>query len=320
MNTFNSGIDGHNNKNNHFNNGVKAMSTTGFQTYNTGVRGDGNHVNVFNNLENIGNRILERISVNFALIIALKEEVRYLIDMNLLEVDWDNYNRVNSVIIYPATGQDLGKCVLVISEQCMENSKHMTDAVLNVYHPKVLVSIGISGGLKDVKIRDVVVATEVDHFDHNTKRLDTHEEYQGKTLPTTRSISQLANSIGIEKKWHQIIAKKNAQESLPQLHVGPICCSNYVVDSTEFKKDIHQKTGNRKALCTDQESYGVLSSHAALLESVDKSSKNIDTLIIRGISDLCANKEDQQSDRKNAMTNAAMYLLCIAPHLITVTQ
>ncbi|KAL0480852.1 hypothetical protein AKO1_002105 [Acrasis kona] len=177
---------------------------------------------------------------------------------------------------------------------------------LDEFKVDLIVSIGISGGLKDVNIGDVVIATEVTDYNYNKKVTDGRDLYQIKTYPINEKIT---NRIDFRKKKE--IAKNFKAEN--KIHQGNILSSNEVMGSDSYKKQIEESTGTRKALAVDQESYAVVQEVDVMNEKVG--AKRVEVFVVRGISDMSDLKKNdihqQSSDenRKRAMHNATIALL-----------
>ena len=80
-------------------------------------------------------------------------------------------------------------------------------------------------------------------------------------------------------------------------------------------------TGNRKAVCTDKESFAVLLAHNRMFRAKKMNTAAVETMIIRGISDMAGdNKRDETTERKEAMQNAGKFFALVADACLELWQ
>jgi nucleoside phosphorylase len=140
--------------------------------------------------------------------------------------------------------------------------------------------VGVAGGLKEVNIGDVVVATKVYGYESG-KASNTFKPRPEIGLSTYRMI-QRAQAVARNQQWMQWI--KPVPQQSPRAKVAPIAAGDKVINSTKSSiwKLLKQSYGD--ALAVEMEGYGFLQAVYG--------NPNVDALIIRGISDLIEGKSE----------------------------
>lgn len=179
------------------------------------------------------------------------------------------------------------------------------ERLIGLLNPMLIVVMGIAGSLSgDVKLGDVVVAEEVDHYLANSKAKPAsdnafHFSMSGRHVRTSHSIIQAIRNFefaaaNIYQEWK--LACKSANSTVPVYKLGHIACGDSVGDGVEFKRFL--LAHNRKFLALEMESSGVAES--AMARSVP-----IPLLILRGISDNAQDKQELDETSKGAWRAAA---------------
>lgn len=203
-----------------------------------------------------------------------------------------------------------GKKLLLVGplpDQGQEEARAMVEKILRNFTVGTMALIGISGGLdSSVKIFDTVVATMADQYDKREDTKDDEVTFSGKWHPGTDqdlvSKAKLPVYHPARKTWTEHAEKiKNATNIAacpgcedtanvsPTIHVGYVASGNTVNKSKKLRDKL-LKERSRHLLCQDTESIGF--STAITNERSRKKSPFVGSaIIIRGISDLCANKE-----------------------------
>ena len=205
-----------------------------------------------------------------------------------------------------------------------------------------IVNIGIAGKISDdLKIGDVVFATNVDNYMDNTKILDDGMDFSANNEPLRNLfIEPIRSIVSIgDNKWYkcwqdcqgayihelcgdnynsynEVLTKKHKFEEdweRPIVKLGSIFSGPSLIVSDKFKKRLQKK--DRKGLVCEMEAYGVV---RAILALENESTKLV---IIKGISDPSTLSEKKALDkyktaynekglfRKWAMKNATTFFI-----------
>jgi nucleoside phosphorylase len=175
---------------------------------------------------------------------------------------------------------------------------------LSHYKPGTAAFVGIAGGVKDVAIGDVVVATKVYGY-------ESGKEYPGgfRTRPDVRSSSQAlvsrARVIRRDPAWQNGLTPALWPNGRPEVFVAPIAAGEVVVgtDRGRIAALIQQTYGD--AVAIEMEGRG-------FLEAIYISS-GCHGVVVRGISDLLSGKAEAeaQGSQKRAADAAAAFFFAM---------
>lgn len=239
-----------------------------------------------------------------------------------------NYVKKEGEFIYELApnGVSCTIAAAILGEPGAAPAASRVERLISVLNPQLVVVIGIAGSLsKDLKLGDVVVAEEVDHYLANSKAVDgpagTFQlRTSGRHIRTNHPILQIVRNFqfaGRSQFEHWQGECKDRTSSFPKYELGRVACGDSVGDSQEFKNFLLSQI-DRKSIALEMESSGVA-------ESTFSRDKPIPLLVLRGISDLATNKStlDEASNglwRRAAAQNAASFLdhLLRWPEFITV--
>ena len=193
--------------------------------------------------------------------------------------------------------------------------------LIDRFQPQLIVIVGIAGSLdSDVKLGDVVVATEINDFDSTAKAEAVAASFEirrsGKRLSADYALSQAvihfsAQAGDIHKRWRNSVKEDCADLKLAldveglRDHSGHVASGNVVAAAKEFK-DVLRRI-DRKFLAIEMEAAGVAT--AAWERQFP-----VKWLALRGISDHGDERKkeldatDGGAFRKIAMRSAAHYL------------
>lgn len=190
---------------------------------------------------------------------------------------------------------------------------------------RLLVLLGIAGALDgDVSVGDVVVASEVNEFQANSKAISNGDEYQirysGRHWPLAYPIREAIEHFefaggdnfrrwraGAEHDYASLTVPNKAQfcPPRPRVHVGPLASGSIVAASQAFIEEL--KRINRRFVAIDMEAAGVAPAAAERIHPVA-------WMAVRGISDR-ANEEKSALDvqgkgawRRYCVHNATSFL------------
>jgi adenosylhomocysteine nucleosidase len=176
------------------------------------------------------------------------------------------------------------------------NAAQETERALTFFQPEYIFFVGVAGGLKDVSIGDVVISSEVIHYEGG-KAGDVYKP-RLSTYPANYELTALAKSIAREASWqHRIDDGLGTFKA----EVKPIAAGEKVVASERSATYELINQAVSQALAVEMEGFGFLAPiHAHHKKGI----------IIRGISDLLENKSaaDAGGSQPLAARNAAAFL------------
>jgi len=171
-----------------------------------------------------------------------------------------------------------------------------TGRAIAYFKPDYVFFVGVAGGLKDVKIGDVVASTKV--IGYEMGKDDVTFKPRMDTIPSSYKLEQIAKYIKREKKWTEKISQHNPK--LPEAFVQPIAAGEKVVSSNKSVAYLYLKQFCSDAVAVDMEGSGFL---------IATRPYNVHAIEIRGISDLIEHKDDADASgsQPTAAANAAAF-------------
>lgn len=180
-------------------------------------------------------------------------------------------------------------------------------AIAAKFNPDVLMFVGIAGGLKDVTIGDVVVATSV-QWTERGKSTDSGYNMRALTAPLSPMLSQWGLKIARDNTWTTRLAK--IPPKTPKVVVAPIASGEKVIASATARRELQLQFSD--AVAIENEGYGF-----ARAANVHTSSQ---TAVIRGISDIAdADKADDAQETAAEAAAAFAYELLSRYTAVQVT-
>jgi nucleoside phosphorylase len=275
---------------------------------------------------------------DFGFVIAMSEEFRHFVStMGPMECDRDERTGQH----YYSFNCGKHRCVAILLGRMGKTSAaQMVERLTQRYSVGTIVNIGIAGGIGgDVRVGDVIVASQVDDYLHRAKAsparlappLDGEEDFVlrggGAAFPTSY---QLVSEImhlefsrpEVQQAWIgecEERARKALESSYeaaaghlsvrcpPRLHADDVhlASGDVVTAAPRFIAWIRGR--DRNVMAVDMEAGGVISAaHASLLP--------VRTLVVRGISDPSDESKEELEKvfggqlREMAMTNACLLL------------
>jgi adenosylhomocysteine nucleosidase len=176
------------------------------------------------------------------------------------------------------------------------NAGPEVERALATLKPDVAIFSGIAGGIKDVSIGDVVVASKLYGYESGVDASDFKPRPE-IGLPSYKLL-QIAHSLVSEGKWRSRTAGKSGRD--PKVFVGAIAAGEKVVKSS---------TGAVSQLIrtTFSDTLAVEMVGAAFLRAAYQN--RVDAMVVRGISDLLENKgeADKSGSQEIAADHAAAF-------------
>jgi nucleoside phosphorylase len=172
------------------------------------------------------------------------------------------------------------------------------------YNPRYLFFVGVAGGLKDVRIGDVVAATKI----YNYESGKAAKEFLPRPQMGESSyyLVQLATDIARTDEWKpRIPGSEN-----PSAYVAPLVAGEKVFFSLDASEVTIIRNRYSDALALEMEGYGVL--------RVSYSREQVRMIVVRGISDLLVGKDtaDAAGSQPTASANAAAFAVTILDHIL----
>jgi nucleoside phosphorylase/5'-deoxynucleotidase YfbR-like HD superfamily hydrolase len=241
--------------------------------------------------------------ISFLLVIALREEFEYAVQALGLKLTPQRTSGVSYYLIdipLDAAHHAHG-AVAFMGDMGNVRSGTFTQKLLDLLHPRLVVSLGISGSLKSwARLGDVVVASATDEYLHRGKAVTGPDgrwdlQFGGEAFPTTVGWHDLANNAEFSQPelwaaWRRdtLDSRPESLEALerralpagsrtePAVHVQHVASGEVVGASPDFKRWLASHDRNYAAL--DMESAGVVGTAHAHPDDPQ-------TLVVRGISD-----------------------------------
>lgn len=185
------------------------------------------------------------------------------------------------------------------TRQGSANAAFEAGRAIDYFKPQVVFFVGIAGGLKDVRIGDVVAATVV--YGYESGKASTTFLPRPEVGQSTYRMTQRAQKEARSNVWlRRVTVPKVTPE--PCVFVNAIAAGEKVMDSTRSATYQFLRQQYSNALAVEMEGHGFLQATHA--------NQHVEALIIRGISDLIDNKS--QTDQENSQELAANHASAFA--------
>ncbi len=174
------------------------------------------------------------------------------------------------------------------------------ERAIGFFKPRLVLFVGVAGGLKDVQIGDVVAADTV--YGYEFGKVDaTGFKTRPNVYNATFALEQRARAVARRQDWLKRLPLP-IPDPAPKALVGPIAAGEKVIASTtsEHWNLIKHSYGN--SLAIEMEGHGFLTALHA--------NQHVDALIVRGISDLIEGKKE--ADAANYQALAARHASAFA--------
>lgn len=185
------------------------------------------------------------------------------------------------------------------------------ERAITYFHPEIILFVGVAGGVKDVKIGDVVAVTKAYGYEsgkvHETGFLGRPEVGM-----SSYRLLERAKAVARKRTWLlRIPGYPNLSPGEPRAFVGPIAAGEKVIASTGSDLFDFLRRNYNDTLAVEMEGRGFLEAARA--------NEHVQALIIRGISDLIDNKStyDAQGSQELAARHAAAFAFEVLAQLDT---
>jgi nucleoside phosphorylase len=177
------------------------------------------------------------------------------------------------------------------------------------FQPDVILFIGIAGGIKDVKLGDVVASTKIYGYESGKSKQD----FQPRPAISLSgyNLEQRARAEARKSDW---LKRLDDFTLNPHVLVAPIAAGEKVVPSTKSKMIEFLRLVYGDAVAVEMEGFGFLEAARA--------NPQVSTMVIRGISDLLHKKSEVNtiSYQKMAANNASAFAFEVLAKLSDVSN
>lgn len=167
----------------------------------------------------------------------------------------------------------------------MQTAAAATAAAIAANSPNVAIFVGVAGGRKDVRRGDVAVADVVVDISAGKEGPDGLVVRTDAHRPTNKAL-QTARQVHAEGRWVGRSSIASPDSTQPASVIGSIAVSNRVIASVSGELSGAIDTHADRAIAVETEGAGFL---AALYLT-----KEVDSLVVRGISDSRTDKSDSE--------------------------
>ena len=167
-----------------------------------------------------------------------------------------------------------------------------TERAINYFKPHVTLFVGVAGGLKDVRIGDVVAARKV--YGYESGKASSSFLPRPEVWNSTHRMLNWARVSIDTRDWVQRINGPTL-ESKPEAYLGSIAAGEKVLNSTRSNIYTFLRKQYSDALAVEMEGYGFLQAVHA--------NQPVDALVIRGISDLIEGKSEADAARSQELAS-----------------
>jgi nucleoside phosphorylase len=184
------------------------------------------------------------------------------------------------------------------------NAAVETERAIASFSPDVLLFVGVAGGIKDVKLGDVVAATKVCGYEFG--KADKTFLPRPAFGEVSYSLEKRASAESKKTDWTERVADKGTNFN-SDVYVKPIAAGEKVVSSTRSDTYKFLRSQYSDAIAVEMEGLGCLIACRA--------NEGVRALIVRGISDLIDGKE--QSDLTGSQEIASAHAAAFAFELLS---
>ena len=178
------------------------------------------------------------------------------------------------------------------------------------FKPSYIFFVGVAGGLKDVKVGDVVVSTKI--YGYESGKADVTFKPRPEIGLPAYSLEQRARAEARKSDWLSRLS--TVPKILPTVRLAPIAAGEKVITSKQSEIFHFLRSHYEDAIAVEMEGLG-------FLEAV-RANKQVDAIVIRGISDLIEGKgaSDKAGNQEIASRHASAFAFEMLTKLPTVAS
>lgn len=195
------------------------------------------------------------------------------------------------------------KVVVGKTDQTNTNAGIETERALTYFLPSHAFFVGVAGGLKDVKVGDIVIGKAVFGYERG-KETDKGFLYRPQFGLSSYDLERIADVYGNSDEWKTKSAALINSEFSPSILVysGTIAAGEKVMADIDSETLNFLRTQVSNALAVEMEGLGFL--------EACRHFSHIKTLLLRGISDLIKGKDgsDEKGSQPYASQNVSAFL------------